>query len=546
MSPEAIQTQVDPGIPPNGISIILSMAPGALNAATNRSASRRKVAWKSPAVRSASSLSAAAPSSASSAYHAALPMMWLTTSLTVQDRHGVGRPKSAARTPAKTATVDAQARSMISALPRCRSVIKALPCRCAGHSAARRRQRSSRPKPVGGQRRLLARGVGTAAQELAAPNGICLDLELTLDSRVLLIRHELPARSMSMRYRTLGGTGIEVSTYCLGAMMFGSVGNPDHDDCVRIIHAALDHGINFVDTADMYSAGESEQIVGKALRGRRDDVVLATKVHFQMGEGRNRSGNSRRWILTEVDESLRRLQTDWIDLYQIHRPDRTTDIEETLSALSDLVHGGKIRAFGCSTFPAEEIVEAHQVSERRGLLRFRTEQPPYSILARGIERDILPVCQRYGMGVLTWSPLASSFLTGRYRKGQPADLSAGRAALTPARFDPAIPQNAAKFEAVEELAGLAASAGCSLPALAVAFTVAHPAVTSVITRPRTMQQLEDLLKGASVTLDDATLDRIDEIVPPGTDLYHPDGAWTPPSLADTAQRRRPLADRAAG
>jgi aryl-alcohol dehydrogenase-like predicted oxidoreductase len=350
---------------------------------------------------------------------------------------------------------------------------------------------------------------------------------------------------MSMRYRTLGGTGIEVSVHCLGAMMFGSVGNPGHDDCARIIHAALDHGINFVDTADMYSAGESEQIVGKALRGRRDDVVLATKVHFQMGEGRNRSGNSRRWILTEVEESLRRLQTDWIDLYQVHRPDHATDIEETLSALSDLVHAGKIRAFGCSTFPAEEIVEAHQVAERRGLLRFRTEQPPYSLLARGIEASVLPVCQRYGMGVLTWSPLASGFLTGRYRKDQPVDLSAGRAALTPARFDPAIPQNAAKFEAVEELAVLAASAGCSLPALAVAFAVAHPAVTSVITGPRTMQQLEDLLKGASVTLDDATLDRIDEIVPPGTNLYHPDGAWSPPSLADPAQRRRPLADRAA-
>jgi len=349
-----------------------------------------------------------------------------------------------------------------------------------------------------------------------------------------------------MRYRTLGGTGIEVSVHCLGTMMFGFVGNPDHDDCARIIHAALDHGINFVDTADMYSAGESEQIVGKALRGRRDDVVLATKVHFPMGDGRNRGGNSRRWIITEVEESLRRLQTDWIDLYQIHRPDHTTDIEETLSALSDLVHAGKIRAFGCSTFPAEEIVEAHQVSERRGLLRFRTEQPPYSLLARGAETSVLPVCQRYRMGVLTWSPLASGFLTGRYRKGQPVDLSSGRAALSPDRFDPAIPENAAKLDAVEEFAGLAASIGCSLPALAVAFTVAHPAVTSVIIGPRTMQQLEDLLKGASVTLDDATLDRIDEIVPPGTNRYQPDGAWRPLALADPAQRRRPLADRAAG
>jgi aryl-alcohol dehydrogenase-like predicted oxidoreductase len=348
-----------------------------------------------------------------------------------------------------------------------------------------------------------------------------------------------------MRYRTLGGTGIEVSVHCLGAMMFGAVGNPDHDDCVRIVHAALDQGINFVDTADMYSAGESERIVGKALRGRREDVVLATKVHFQMGEGRNRSGNSRRWILTEVEESLRRLQTDWIDLYQVHRPDHTTDVEETLSVLGDLVRQGKVRAFGCSTFPAEEIVEAHWVAERRGLPRFRTEQPPYSLLARGVETSVLPVCQRYGMGVLTWSPLASGFLSGRYRKGQPIDLSSGRPALNPERFDPAVPGNAAKLEAVEQLTELAAGLGCSLPQLAVAFTVAHPAVTSVIIGPRTREQLEGLLKGAPLTLDDATLDRIDEVVPPGTNLYHPDGAWRPPVLVAAARRRRSLADRAA-
>ncbi|MEV0392272.1 aldo/keto reductase [Polymorphospora rubra] len=349
-----------------------------------------------------------------------------------------------------------------------------------------------------------------------------------------------------MRYRVLGSTGIEVSVHCLGTMMFGYVGNPDHDDCARIVHAALDRGINFVDTADMYSAGESEQIVGKALRGRRDDVVLATKVHFQMGEGRNRSGNSRRWITRAVEDSLRRLQTDWIDLYQVHRPDHTTDIEETLGVLGDLVRQGKIRAFGCSTFPAEEIVEAHHVAERRALGRFRTEQPPYSILARGIESSVLPVCQRYGMGVMVWSPLASGFLSGRYRKGQPVDLSSGRAALNPARFDPAIPANAVKLDAAEQLADLAAGLGRSLPELAVAFTVAHPAVTSVIIGPRTMEQLDGLLAGASLTLDDATLDRIDEIVPPGTNLYQPDGAWRPPALSDSAWRRRPLADRSAG
>jgi aryl-alcohol dehydrogenase-like predicted oxidoreductase len=348
-----------------------------------------------------------------------------------------------------------------------------------------------------------------------------------------------------MRYRTLGGTGIEVSVHCLGAMMFGAVGNPDHEDSVRIIHRALDRGINFVDTADMYGVGESEEIVGKALRGRRDDVVLATKVHFQMGEGRNRSGNSRRWIVREVEESLRRLGTDYIDLYQIHRPDHRTDIEETLGALTDLLREGKIRAFGSSTFPAEEIVEAQHVAEARGLGRFRSEQPPYSMLARGIERDVLPVCQRYGMGVLTWSPLASSFLSGKFRKGEPVDLTKGRPRLLPARFDPGLRQNDAKFDALEEFVKLAAEVGCTLPQLAVAFTVAHPAVTSVIIGPRTMEHLDDILEGAGLTLDDAVMDRIDEIVPPGTNVYHPDGVWQPRPIVEATLRRRPVTERAA-
>ncbi|MEW2529914.1 aldo/keto reductase [Streptomyces sp. NPDC047071] len=348
-----------------------------------------------------------------------------------------------------------------------------------------------------------------------------------------------------MRYHVLGGTGIEVSSYCLGTMMFGFVGNADHDDCVRIVHTALDEGINFVDTADMYSAGESETIVGKALKDRRDDVVLATKVHFPMGEGPNRGGNSRRWIVKAVEDSLRRLGTDWIDLYQVHRPDHTTDIEETLSALTDLVRQGKIRAFGCSTFPADQIVEAHHVADRRGLQRFRTEQPPYSLLARGVERHVLPVAQRLGMGVLTWSPLASGFLTGRYRKGRALDLSSGRPTLNPDRFDPAAPRTAAKLDVVEQLVAVADEVGCTLPELAIAFPLAHPAVTSVIIGPRTPQQLRDTLKGASVVLDDAALDRIDEIVPPGTDVYHPDGAWTPPSLTTPALRRRPAHSRSA-
>jgi aryl-alcohol dehydrogenase-like predicted oxidoreductase len=348
-----------------------------------------------------------------------------------------------------------------------------------------------------------------------------------------------------LRYRVLGGTGIEVSVHCLGAMMFGSVGNPDHDDAVRIIHTALDAGINFVDTADMYSKGESEEIVGKALQGRRDDVVLATKVHFPMGDGPNKGGNSRRWIVHEVEQSLRRLGTDWIDLYQIHRPDHRTDIEETLSALTDLVRAGKIRAFGSSTFPAADMVEAYHVAERRGLQRFRTEQPPYSLLARGIETTVLPTAARLGMGVLTWSPLASGFLSGKVRRGQDVDLTQGRAALTPFRFDPSLPENAAKFDALEQLVEVADGLGCTLPELAVAFAAAHPAVTSVIIGPRTMAHLEATLKGASVELDDATLDRIDEIVPPGTDLYRADGAWVPPVLADARLRRRPEGERAA-
>jgi aryl-alcohol dehydrogenase-like predicted oxidoreductase len=353
-----------------------------------------------------------------------------------------------------------------------------------------------------------------------------------------------------MRYRILGGTGIEVSAYCLGTMMFGALGgaaagNPDHDDCIRIIHAALDRGINFMDTADMYSAGECEQITGSALRGRRDDVILATKGHFPLDDGQGHGGNSRRWIIRAVEDSLRRLQTDWIDLYQIHRPDESTDIEETLSVLSDLVHQGKIRAFGCSSFPAHHIVEAHAVASRCGLLRFRTEQPPYSLLARGIEKSVLPVCERYQMGVLTWSPLAFGFLSGKYRKDSPVDLSSGRPLLNRGRFDPSDPANAAKYDAVEQLTSLAASVGRSLPELAIAFPLTHPAVTSVIIGPRTMQQLDQAFNGATLTLDDATLDRIDQIVPPGTDLYRVN-AWTPQSLTDQTRRRRPSSARAAG
>jgi aryl-alcohol dehydrogenase (NADP+) len=348
-----------------------------------------------------------------------------------------------------------------------------------------------------------------------------------------------------MRMRTLGQTGIKVSPYCLGAMMFGAWGEPDHDESVRVIHAALDGGINFIDTADVYSQGESEEIVAKALKGRRDDVVLATKFHGAMGEDPNHRGNSRRWIVQEVENSLRRLQTDWIDLYQVHRPDPATDIDETLGALSDLIHSGKVRAIGSSTFPAEAIVEAQWVAERRGRERFVCEQPPYSIFARGIERSVLPTCERYGMGVIPWSPLGGGWLTGKYRQGQDIDLTSGRAARMPQRFDPSLPGNARKLELVEQLVGVAEQAGCSLTHLAVAFVVAHPAVSAAIIGPRTMEQLTDILAGADVVLDDATLDAIDAIVPPGTNVHVDDAGWQPPAIAQAWRRRRPLETRGA-
>jgi aryl-alcohol dehydrogenase-like predicted oxidoreductase len=348
-----------------------------------------------------------------------------------------------------------------------------------------------------------------------------------------------------MEYRSLGRTGMQVSPLCLGAMMFGAWGEPDHDVSIKIIHRALDAGINFIDTADVYSQGESEEIVGKALAGgRRDDVIVATKVHGQMGvpageQGDpNKRGNSRRWIIAEVENSLRRLQTDWIDLYQLHRPDPGTDVEESLAALTDLQRQGKIRAFGSSTFPAHEMVEAQWVSERRGLGRFVTEQPPYSILVRGIEADVLPVAEKYGMGVIPWSPLAGGWLTGRYRKGEDVPESR-RAQRLPGRYDLSKPANQAKLDAVEELALLAEDAGITLIHLALAFTLAHPAVTSPIIGPRTMEQLESQLGAVDVTLSEDILDRIDKIVPPGVTLNREaDSGYLPLALREPILRRR--------
>jgi aryl-alcohol dehydrogenase-like predicted oxidoreductase len=340
-----------------------------------------------------------------------------------------------------------------------------------------------------------------------------------------------------MEQRRLGSTGVWVSELCLGTMMFGEWGTKDHDASIRIIHRALDTGITFVDTADVYSAGESEVIVGKALAERRDDIVLATKAFMPMSDDLNHRGASRRWIVREVEDSLRRLDTDWIDLYQVHRWDPETDLDETLGALSDLVHQGKIRYFGHSTFPASAIVEAQWTAQRRNRERFVTEQPTYSILTRGIENDVLPTCQRYGMGVLSYSPLAGGWLSGRYRKDAtegPASIARQRLAN---RFDLDLPENQRKLEAADQLAQLADGAGISLIELAIAFVLRHPAVTSAIIGPRTMNHLESQLTAADVHLSDDVLDRIDEIVAPGVTLNPADNSWVSPALEPSARRR---------
>lgn len=339
-----------------------------------------------------------------------------------------------------------------------------------------------------------------------------------------------------VQHRPLGRTGVSVSQLCLGAMMFGSWGNPDHEECIRIIHTALDAGINVVDTADVYGAGESEEIVGKALAGRRDDVVLATKFHNPMGDDPNQRGNSRRWIVRAVEDSLRRLRTDWIDLYQVHRPDPSTDIEETLSALTDLVHQGKVRYIGSSTFPASHVVEAQWAARAGNLQRFVTEQPPYSILVRGVEADVLPTCARHGMAVMTYSPLAGGWLSGRWRRDA-GQQESSRASRLPERFDLSNPCNGRKLDAVEELARLAEQAGLTLIQLAIGFVLAHPAVTCPLIGPRTMDQLEAQLAAADLVLTADVLDRIDEIVPAGTTINPADASFANPALAPSSRRR---------
>jgi aryl-alcohol dehydrogenase (NADP+) len=344
-----------------------------------------------------------------------------------------------------------------------------------------------------------------------------------------------------MELRHLGRSGVRLSALTLGAMSFGSMGNTDRDDCIRIIHRALDAGINVIDTADVYSSGESEEIVGAALKGRRDDVVLATKSFNPMSREPNQRGSSRRWIIRACEDSLRRLDTDHVDLYQLHRPDENTDIEETLEALSDLVHQGKVRLVGSSTFPAEAIVEAQWAAERRVSVRLRSEQPPYSIFVRGIERDVLPTCQRYGMGALVWSPLNGGWLTGKYRGDAPAPEDSRFARVARGVWKLDSPGAQRKLELLPALEQVAHDSGMDLITMSLAFTLAHPAVTSTIIGPRTMEQLESQLAAGDVRLDNAALDRIDAIVAPGETVSRSDISYEPQALRKVAQRRLPVA-----
>jgi aryl-alcohol dehydrogenase-like predicted oxidoreductase len=336
---------------------------------------------------------------------------------------------------------------------------------------------------------------------------------------------------VTVEYRILGATGMRVSPLALGTMMLGAWGNTDRAECVRIVHRALDAGVNLVDTADVYASGETEEIVGEALQGHRDDVILATKAHGPMGDDPNHRGNSRRWLVRACEDSLRRLRTDHIDLFQLHRPDPDTDLDETLGALSDLVRAGKVRAVGTSTFQAEEIVEALWVADMRGHVRLRCEQPPYNVFVRGPETAVLPTCSRHGMGVITYSPLNGGWLTGRYRRGQEVQPTS-RTEHLPKMYDMALPVNQRKLDLVEALSALAAEAGMSLTHLALAFITSNPQVTAAIIGPRTMEHLDDQLAAMHIRLSDDVLDRIDALVPPGTTVDPIDAGYRTPG--DTA------------
>ncbi len=341
-----------------------------------------------------------------------------------------------------------------------------------------------------------------------------------------------------MEYRALGRTGITVSYLTLGAMMLGAVGNPDREDCVRIVHRALEKGITSINTADGYSAGESEEIIGEALAGgRRADVVLSVKTGRKLEGTPNHGGGSRRWFTEAIEGSLRRLKTDHIDVYELGVPDPETDLDETLGALTDLVAAGKIRSFGTSKMPPSQIAEARGLAERRGHGVFRNEEAPYSMVNRVVEYDLLPVCQRLGVGVLAFGALAGGWLSGRYRSGQQVVLSGPRSHRP--EMDASMPANAAKFAAADALGGLADQSGLTLVQLATAWGARHPAVSSVVIGPRTMQQLDGSLAADGIDLSDDVLDRVDAIVAPGVTIDVADTMWVHGTRAlDATQRRR--------
>lgn len=342
-----------------------------------------------------------------------------------------------------------------------------------------------------------------------------------------------------MEQRPLGETGIWVSELCLGAMMFGAMGNTDHDECVRIVHRAVDAGINFFNTADGYSGGESEQILGEALTdGRRDEAVISVKTGLVLDGNNNHGGGSRRWLNQAVEGSLRRLNTDYIDIYELGVPDAATDLDETLSALTDLVRAGKIRTFGTSKQPPSRLVEARALAEKRGHGYFRTEEVPYSMINRAVEYDLLPTCQRLGVGVLAFSALSGGWLSGRYQ-----DTSTARGAGSPvrahlARMEPGDPANAVKLAAVQALGDLAKDAGLTLIQLATAFVLRHPGVTSAVIGPRKLDQIQGYLAVDGISLSDDVLDRIDAIVPPGSSIDIADTMWRLGSPALQPENRR--------
>ena len=317
-----------------------------------------------------------------------------------------------------------------------------------------------------------------------------------------------------MNYRPLGRTGVNVSELCLGCMMFGA--KTDLADSCRIIGRALDLGVNFLDTANVYSRGQSEEITGQALKrnGKRDRIVLATKVHGQMADDDpNASGNSRRHILQQCDASLRRLQTDWIDLYQLHRPSTDIPLDETLRALDDLIRAGKVRYIGTSTFAAWQIVEALWIAKELGLNRLVCEQPPYNLLDRRIERELIPMAQTYGLALIPWAPIASGFLTGKYKRTGPDPADARLKRNDAGQWG--WRNYAAAFDILDRVESLARAKGCTPSQLAIAWCAQQPGITSPIIGPRTLEQLEDNLKAVDVKITDADRKALDEVAPPG-------------------------------